>query len=379
MNTLRYSLILSLFAMPLMLGAQVPAAGSGAGADAAVVETPAEDARASDEVVHFRFAPRQGDVSRSRVVTKAFGSMDMFGAMFSQKFSQTFEQDLVMKCLEVRPDGTSLFEMAIPAVAMKMNMGGLSLEIDTREEDPPPSKMPAQDMVRRLFTAMTRIKCNVTLSPEGEPLKVEGLSEGMKMVIDEISDQLVAGLRQFFDQFRDFLADDIMAEQMRSAFRIVPDGGQARVGDRWTREWQVTLPPFNVLTQGRGEYELLEMTEFRGRRCAKIRVRSSLSTLPGQKPDLSKLGGVPRGLFDRMQFSMTASGGDGIAYVDPVTGDLLHMRETQRTSLEISMEADPDAQQDELKEGLGKMAQKLTTSVQIDLVEKNGLLLPQDR
>jgi hypothetical protein len=325
-----------------------------------------------DDVVQFRFVAQQGETGRLRVVTRTFGTMNMFGSMLSQKFSQQFEQELLMKCIEVRPDKASVWEMALPEVAMRMNMGGIKIEIDTRDKNPPASTQPVFDLLHRIFTSMTRIKCTVTFSAEGEPLKVEGLSEGMKTIMDEVSDQLMPGMKQFFDQFREYLADNIMEEQMRSSFRIFPDGGQARIGDKWTREWQVKLPPFNVLTEGKGEYELLGIEEFRGRPCAKIRVKSSMTTVPGSKPDPSKLRGVPKGIFERMQFSMNASGGNGIAYLDYTNGDLLQLQETQRTTLEISMDADPDAEDAELKEGLGKITQRLTTSMQLELLEKNG-------
>lgn len=352
MNTRRVSLIVLLLAPGLLGGSNI-----------------SDPANSSDEVIDFHFVAKAGDMTRTRIVTKTFGSMNMFG--LNQKFSQNFEQEVVLKCTEVRPDGSSVFEMTLGEIAMKMNFGGMTIDIDTREQNPPAASMPMFDVVRRLFTAMTKIKCAVTFSPEGEPLEVAGLSEGMEAVMSEISDQLVPGVRQFFDQFRDYLADDIMAEQMRSVFRILPDNGKAHPGDKWTRQWQVNMPPFSVMTQGRGEYEFLGMQEFRGRPCAKIRVRSTLTTVPGQKPDLSRLGGASKNLFDRMQFSMDAIGGNGVAYLNPSTGDLLHFRETQRTTIEISMDPDPDAE-GELKEGLGKITQRLTTSVQIDLVEKNG-------
>lgn len=354
MNTRRVALIVLLLSPWLLGSSSVP-----------------DPANSTAEVVDFHFVAKAGDMTRTRTVTRTFGSMNMFGSLINQKFSQNFEQEVVLKCTEVRPDGSSIFEMTLGEIAMKMNFGGMTIEVDTREENPPPASMPVFDVVRRLLTAMTTIKCTVTFSPEGEPLEVEGLSEGMEAIMSEISDQLVPGLRQFFDQFRDYLADDIMAEQMRSAFRIYPDNGKARPGDTWTRQWQVNMPPFSVMTEGRGEYEFLEMREFRGRPCAKIRVRSTLTTLPGQKPDLSSLGGVSKSVFQRMQFSMNSRGLNGVAYVDPSTGDLLHFRETQRITIEISMDPDPHAE-GELKEGLGKITQRLTTSVQIDLVEKNG-------
>lgn len=362
MNTLRLSLLCSILAAPVWAAEDVaPAAAS------------------PNQEVQFNYVAKVGDTARMKIVTRTFGSMDMFGAMLTQKFSQQFEQELVMKCIEVRPDKTSLHEMTLPNVAIRMDIGGIKIQVDTRQKDPVAASQPAYDLLYRVFTAITKIKCTVTFSPQGEPVKVEGLSEGMQKVFDELSDQLMPGMKQFFDQFRDQLADDMLEEQMRASFRLTPDGGKARVGDTWKREWQVKMPPFNILTRGSGQYELLGVEEFRGHTCAKIRVKSDLTTIPGQKPDITKMGGAPKSLLERMQFSMNSSGGNGIAYIDVNTGDLLQLRETQRSTIELSMEADPNATGEEPKEGLGKIKQNLNTSVQTDLLEKNGQPIQQSK
>jgi hypothetical protein len=296
--------------------------------------------------------------------------MNVFSQSSPQKFSQEFQQDVVMKCLEVRPDNSSVFELSLPNVAMKMNLGGIVVNVDTREPENVASTQPRSEFVRRLFSAMTRVRCKVTFSPTGEPLKIDGLSEGMDDVLKELGADLLPGLRQMFDQLREQLADNIIEENMRTVFRMTPDGAKARVGDKWTREWQVTLPPFNVASQGKAEYELVGTEMVRGRPCAKIRVKSTLTTLPRDKQDPAKIKKLPKGILDRMQFTMDMAGGDGTAYLDYTNGDIVQYRETQRSTLEISMEPDPSAQADDLRSGLAKITQRLTTSVQIDLLDE---------
>ncbi|MBI4581652.1 MAG: hypothetical protein HY718_18295 [Planctomycetes bacterium] len=338
---------------------------------AAVPAWAADDAATSRpaDTVEFCFAPTPGQVQRSRVATTTFGSMRLFGSLPPQKFSQRFEQEVVMKCLRVNPDKTSVFAMTMPAIAMQMNLAGIKMEVDTRR--PSPATRPEFDIVNRLFSSMTKLECTLTFSPEGEPLKVEGLSKGMEAVLEELGELAHRpGMKHLIKQMREFLGDNIIEDHLRSTFRMFPDDGKARVGDTWTREWQMTLPMLNIASQGRGEYELLGVEEFRGRPCAKIRVKSSMSTLPKAAPGPAKAGDAEPTIFDRMQFSMNASGGNGTAYIDYTTGDLVQYREVQRITMEMSIAPDPQASEDEGREGLAKVSQILNTSVEIDLLDE---------
>jgi len=273
----------------------------------AAAEPPAAPQDAGKVEFSFKLVP--GQVSHHRVVTKSVGSMKLFESLPAQRFAQTVEQDVVVRCLQVNPDGSTVCELTMPRVGMKMNFGGFNMEFYSDRPEGPASKQPGMDFVGKLFTAFTKIRCRMTFSATGEPLKVEGLSEGVKQVVEEIADSMpVPGMKSFFDKFSEFMADDAILENMRSSHRMIPSGATAQVGDRWQREWEMRFPLFNVVMQGKGEYELAGVEEFRGRRCAKIRGRQSLSMRPGTKPAGEKATGVA-GLLDRMQFSMDTSGG----------------------------------------------------------------------
>lgn len=326
-------------------------------------------AATDDGVVEFHFKAEPGDAYRSRITTQTFGSITMFAPLPPQKFAQTFEQEIAMECVRVEPDGTVVFKMTMPSVAMEMNMGGVKMEVDTRK--PPVSTRPEFDLVRRIFEAMTRIECELAFSAQGEPLRVEGLSEGLQEVLEEATATLpMPSLKKMFDQMRDQLGDSIIEENLRATYRMFPDGGKARVGDTWTRDWTMQMPPMDIAAKGNAEYELAGVEEFRGRRCAKIRIKSTISTLP--KPASAPSGEGPRSILDRMNFTMNASGGNGVAYVDPATGQVLQFKETQRSVIEMSLEPDPDAQAEGLREGMGKMTQTLNTSVRIEMLDDDA-------
>jgi hypothetical protein len=167
----------------------------------------------------------------------------------------------------------------------------------------------------------------------------------------------------------DYLGNNIIEENLRTSYRLYPDGGKANVGDRWNREWQVKLPVFKLGALGKAEYKLLGIEQFRGRPCAKIGFKSAMNTLPKPKQPEGSEAGVSRSQLDRMNLTMNASGGNGTAYVDYVSGAVVQLRETQRIAIEMSMEPDSNAGPSEMRKGAGGMTQSLTTSIRMDLLD----------
>ena len=332
----------------------------------AVAADPAVSTNPGKEI-EFHFKATPGEVTRTRLTAQTSGSMTMLKPLPPQKLSQTFEQETVMKCLRADPGKPLVFEMSIPNVAITMNMGGIDLTVDTRK--PATSSQPVFGMINRVFDKITKVTCTVTFSPKGEVIKVEGLSEGIKGVLEEAKTVLPLAMRKMLDQMRDYLGDQLIEENLRGNYRLIPDGGKARVGDKWVREWQMNMPPFNISTKARGEYELLGVEQFRGRPCAKISAKTIMNDQTGTKPAGSASEGVPRGLADRVRFRLHASGGNGIAYVDYTTGQLVQFREMQRTTIEISIDPDANAPADGIKEGMGRMTQSLTTAVNIEMLD----------
>lgn len=84
-----------------------------------------------------------------------------------------------------------------------------------------------------------------------------------------------------------------------------------------------------------------------------------------------------RGIFGRMNLELTTSGGDGIAYVDLRTGEVVQARQTQSMTIGMSIKADPTATNPGERAGLPKMEQKIRNSVSIDLLEPSET--PQKR
>ncbi len=327
------------------------------------------DTPAAPDQIEFRFVPRPGQTVRLRRVSKAVGSAKLFDPIPEQKFSQSFEQGLVARCREVNPDGSAVLEISMPYVAMNMDFGGFKSGFDSRAPAPSTqARNPGQEFLALLCKAMTGL--TLTVGPYGQPIKLEGLSEGMKKIVEDLPKESVSPLA---GQLLDMMCNDAtMMDQFNTYYRICPPEKTTRVGSTWRRNWQMKLPMFKTGLKGTGQYELLGIEEFRGRQCAKVGIKESFATAPlaeSQGGERTTRFTPAESVLDRMNFEMSSSGGEGIAYWDYENGHLVQLRQTQRMTIEISLKPDAKAQDAELKKGLGPMVQKAYNSVTVELIE----------
>ncbi len=318
--------------------------------------------------VEFKIADmyRPGQVTRLMCVTKTVGAMKLFDPMPEQKFMQTFCQELVMRVTKVNPDKSVVLELTMPRIRMEMSVFGMEMSVDSQVPTEQKSKQPGMDFVAALFKGMTRLKMTCTIGADGMPQKLEGFSEGIKKILDDIGkeENISPMEKKMLDQMGEFLSDDLMLEQFKSYYRLTPLSKRLAVGETWQHEWNQMMGFMNMLMKGQGEYELLGIEPLRGRRCAKIRTKESFTSVPAAERDKSGT------IFDRMDMKMTSSGGDGVAYVDCKTADLVKLRQTQRMTIEMTFAADPQAEEPEMRAGFGTMVQKLNNSVSVDLIEE---------
>jgi hypothetical protein len=318
---------------------------------------------------------RAGRVTRQRMVTKTVGSIKLFDPLPEQKFSQVFEQDVTMKCRKVNADKSAIVDMTMDRIAMKMTIGGLNMEFDSSAPAPPSDERHDRRLVGRIFSAMVGSTFTLTMGPDGEPVKIEGVKEMMKKMADGLGEEkMPAAIRKMFDQLGNLFGDDGMMQEMQSCTRMIPKDGPKRVGDKWEEKWDMKVPVFNGKIEGQGQYELLGIEEFRGRRCAKISVKETFSMAAAPAAENASNAGTAtsapaKGIFERLRFDLKASGGEGTAYWDYENGDLVQLRQTQRMTIEISLAPDANAEETDMKAGLPSMVQKLNTSESVDLLD----------
>jgi len=329
---------------------------------------------ATEDAIEFKFVYEPGQVVTHRVVNKAVGTMKLQDPIPEQKFSQTFEQDVVARCEQVKPDKSAVFGMTIPRIVMKMTLGSLKIDwaFDSRTGQEVKADLPSPDIAAAIFKGITQTKFRFTLGPDGQAVAVTGLDEGIEKVFGELKGDASPLVKPFMDKLREFMTDEMMTEQLESNRRTIPPTSPARIGDTWEHEWEVKIGFMNIALQCKGQYELIGIEELHGRPCAKIRITESVETAPRPDPgkrDPAASGGKPQTMIDRMRFEMTASGGDGIAYWDYQNGQLVRHRQTHRLMLTLSLPADPDAESILLRTGFGPIVQKFSVATSVDLID----------
>jgi hypothetical protein len=320
---------------------------------------------ASPDTIEFKWTHKPGKVSVMKMVTKVVGSMKMPDPMPEQKFNETVEQQVRTTCLKVNPDGSGVYEMEMPSIAMKMDIGGMKCDIRT---DAPAtqgaSSIPGMENMQKLYAALAKGKYTVVIGPDGRTRKVDGFARTMREAIKSLGDTL-GPQKAVLEAMSKAFDDDAMREQMDARAGFIPPQGTVRVGDTWNNTRDIKFPMFNMNFKTITDCTLLGVEEFQGRRCAKVALKASMKS--SGKPDVpAPATGSPNPLTN-MEFNFTGSDGNGIAYWDYENGELVQFRQTMRMVCEITMKVPPATQGQEPAKPF-KMVQNLLTSTSMDLL-----------
>lgn len=330
----------------------------------------AEPPAGQPQQIDFRFKFETGRTVRQRLVSKTVGDLKLLGPM---KFQQTFEQQLLTRCRKVNTDGSAVLDLTLEAVALRQSMGPMTLEFDSRTWKPGQSGNPALEFLGKLFSAMAGTTFTLNVDANGEPTKVEGLSEAMKKALEQMGDDKEAQvLRKMFEDMISGLGDDNIMQQFRSFGRLAPPKpGLVKVGEKWDHDWSMkSLPLVAGGLEGKGEYELLGIQRLNGRQCVKVRVKESFKMTPPDPQAPKPAADSPLGaLFSRVKMELSSSGGDGIAYIDAQTGDVINLRQTQNIELKLSATADPQDPDENTRDGIQPMSMKFRVSVSVDTID----------
>ncbi|GMU23693.1 MAG: hypothetical protein AMXMBFR13_37710 [Phycisphaerae bacterium] len=333
--------------------------------------------------IDFKFKFEPGRVVRHRVETRSVGSIKLPAPLPEQKFTQTFQQVMTTTCQQVNPDGSAEMKVTLDEVVMKMSMGAMAINFDSRTYDP--SKRgdktgegvfaPPAEMVRRLFSAMVGASFTMTLSESGQPLKIEGLSASIRKALQAMASEghSAAAAKALMDQLGGIFDDSTLNDQMQSFYRMSPPQGAARIGEKWEQSWGMKVPMVDSRIEGKGEYELISIQEFRGRPCAKIRVKENYRILPPDPADraASTSGSLLQNLLGSMNMELSTSGGDGTAYIDYQRGELVQLRQSQNMTIRISFDTNNSDAADTDARGTPAppLVQQIRTAVRMDLLD----------
>ena len=256
-------------------------------------------------------------------------------------------------------------------------MGPITVDFDSRTFKPGQSGVPGLEVVGKIFSAMSGTTFTLTMSPSGEPLKIEGLSEAIKKAFDQLgNDKQAQMLKKLINDMLSSMGDDSMMQQFQAFGRLAPPKqGPVKIGEKWEHTWSMKkIPMMPGGLEGKGEYELLGTEVINGRQCAKIRAKETFMMGPAGKEDSKPAAAdSPYGaLLGRMKMEMSSSGGDGIAYVDLQYGEVVKSRQTQNIDLKIRMAADPKDADETTRDGIEPMTMKFRASVSLDLLDADA-------
>lgn len=319
---------------------------------------------APPQQVEFNFKYTPGKVSRIRMVSKNVGSTKLPDPLPEVKMAQTVEQVMENKCLKVNPDGSGEFEMTFTDVAMKMNMGMYSMEFDSRKPAPQTQPDFINRMMQRVFNSMVGMKVKLTSKPTGEVVKIEGLSEAMKKMLESVSAESSEAEKQSLKQFGDLFSDQTLDDALKSCSRMLPGKkGPYRVGDKWEHEWSKRFPVIGTMTT-KGQYEVVAIETFRNHPCVKIRTRETFTT-EGNTPEAPQMD-MMGAFFKSFDVKVSSTAGEGYAYIDYQTGEVVQARSTSDLTVTMNMETKTDGAN--APEAIN-MAQKMKTLMTMDLEE----------
>lgn len=352
----------------------------------AMLVCPAIGQAETTSTVEFRYTPKLGQEMRHRLVMNSVGTMGFAPGTPGTRFTQSTTQETSGTCTRVNPDGSAVFEMTLARIATRMNMPGIRVDYDSRSFDIEKVENPALRMIGRLYSGLVGAKLTVDFNPQGSPSGVAGMRDAVLKAIEPLKKDLAkdpAGLliNPIIDNLAAGFDDSMIDDQLKSFYRFVPAGPIA-VGEKWNSDWDMELPFLKTTCQAKGEYELLGVETVRGHRCAKIGIKESfaMNTNP-QKSSKSGTRPAPglAKLFEKMDMSLSASNGDGIAHWDHERGVLVQLRQTQRIVINIKFNPKelglvaatvPATEPAPTGESTSHtMTQNLTSSIQVDLLE----------
>ncbi len=343
----------------------------------AVAQAPAAPAAPATHPaqIEFNFKWRPGQTFTQRIVSRTVGTCGLPAPLPEQKMSQTMEETVVARCLKVNEDGSAEFEMMIDGLVMKMTIGGLTIRYDSRTYDPNAKMDWVTEFVSKIFNAMNGAKFTTTVAPSGRAIKIEGLGLALKKMAASLGDgEQEAMAKSMLDQMSSMMDENAMGQEIQSLYRIVPGKpGPYKIGDKWEHTWDFKLPFLNLAMKGKGEYELAALETVSGRPCAKILTRETVELTTPAPGDAAAAAQAPKQgplaeIMRQLDLKLSTSGGEGYAYIDYRTGEIVQVRGTQTMKLIMTIKPNPQAKTEQEQQNV-EIAQTFRMSLRADLVE----------
>jgi hypothetical protein len=329
-------------------------------------------AATTPDQVEIKILHQPGRIARYKMVIKIVGSMKMPDPIPEMKTSQIMVQEYLTKCIKVNPDGSAVYEMSTPRIEMQMDLGGSKGKFladnnkSTTTPVPSPQTKPNNTKTSELISVMAQVKYTLTVGRDGTPLKVQGYVESLNKALKNAGNFNPVE-KMFLNSLRQTMNDDTMLKEMKSKFSILPPRRTLKIGDTWTSSTNMNMAVFNLTNKVIAEYKVIGIEEFHGRPCLKIQTRESMQSFPLPKPASKPATSQPENPFNAMELTLKSNDGNGLAYVDYQTGEIVQYHKTQRMITEATMKNPPGKKSSDNKNTFSAR-QSAFTSSSLDLL-----------
>jgi hypothetical protein len=288
--------------------------------------------------VEIKFLHQPGKIVRYRNVTKTVGSVKLPAPFPENKYSYISEEEHLVKCIKVNADGSAVYEMSTPRIEEQKDVGGVKsrfvADYTKPTTTPAPQTQPKKsDSSFKSNYVRAQIIFNMTVGPDGFPLKVQGCAESLNNAFKNTGDFTPKEI----DSLRQSMTDDKWLKSMKIRFRILPPRRTLKIGDTWTSSYDTKIL-YDKNVKFITECKLIGIEEFHGRPCIKIQTRESMQPIPAPKSALKPATSQPENPFEA---TCTANDANGLAYLDYQTGEVVQYHRTQRMTVDAIMKNPP--------------------------------------
>jgi hypothetical protein len=229
-----------------------------------VLVVPAFGQKDDEVLLEWKFA--KDKTFYQEMKTKTDQTMKVSGTDVVQNQEQTFWFSWTPK---EEKDGSWIIEQEIIGVQMKINIGGTTIEYDSRSESK--SANPLADF----FKALIGSKFKLTLSKDYKVTKVEGRDDFLK--------KLIAANPQMEGLLKQILSDEALKEMADPTFGVVQNK-KVKKNDTWERKSELNMGPI-------GQYKNEFKYTFDGLdkdKIAKIKVDTTVKYIPPSESETAK-------------------------------------------------------------------------------------------
>lgn len=281
-------------------------------------------AAVSEDLV-LRFAPVEGTQYAYALDQRQEINVDL-GAMGNQAATNTSRMEFTVTALDRSDDGNTRLALRFGRMVMSAVHGGATvfaldtakLDQQAHDQDSSDANGTRNNVGEKMAEAMRSLLAadlTATFTPRGEIVRIEGLEKAWDQIRPQVADD--PQTQKLFALLEKTLSNDALAEQMRTAFPVFPQGA-VHPGDHWDDQARTENPAIGAVVI-HSTYTAGDDRSIDGHRCRELAVITKVEmTSPGAMVDQLK-----QALGDQAEISFDEMASSGSICVEYATGMVL--------------------------------------------------------